>query len=96
MHAGIRKYSGKGARELLDVLEKNSAELQSLLRAIEGFVGYTLVRTGDGGMSLTVCQDKAGIEASSQTARDWIAKNAASLGAAPPEVTTGEVIIHMK
>ena len=38
MHAVVRTYSGKGAKELLDVLEKNKGEVGRLIRAVKGFV----------------------------------------------------------
>lgn len=96
MQVVVRNYSGKGAAELFDVLEKHATELQSVMRSVQGFVSYTLARSGDGGFSLTVCQDKTGIDESVQKARDWIAKNAANTGAAAPEVSVGNVILHMK
>ena len=96
MQMVIRKYSGKGAKELFDVLEKDTAELQSLMGSVKGLVSYTLARSGDGGFSVTVCQDKAGIDESIQKAKDWIAKNAANTGAAAPEVSSGNVIVNLK
>jgi hypothetical protein len=96
MQTVVRTYSGKGAKELVDVLEKNKGEVERLLRAIKGFVGYTMARSDDGGFTVTVCQDKAGIDESVLVAREWIAKNAASTGVAAPKVTTGSVIIHLK
>ena len=69
--------------------------LQPLVGSIKGFVSYTLARSGSGGFSVTVCQDQAGIDESVQKAKDWIAKNAGT-GAAAPEVSTGEVIVHLK
>lgn len=56
MQVVIREYSGKGAKELFDVLEKNKADVESLLRTVKGLVSYTLARSGDGGFSVTVCQ----------------------------------------
>jgi hypothetical protein len=96
MHLVIRKYSGSGAVKLFDVLEKHSAELQTLMRPVQGLVSYTLARSGDGGFSVTVCQDKAGIDQSIQKAADWIAKNAPNTGAAKPEITLGNVVAHVK
>lgn len=96
MHAVIRTYSGKGAKELFDVLEKRKADVESLLRPIKGFVSYTLARSGDGGFSVTVCQDKSGTEESVEAAREWIAKNAGNTGAGPPKVAEGAVISHLK
>ena len=96
MHAVVRTYSGKGAKDLFDVLEKRKTDVESLLRPIKGFVSYTLARSGDGGFSVTVCQDKAGTDESVQAARTWIAKNAANTGAGAPTVSEGPVIVQMK
>ena len=96
MQVVIREYSGKGAKELFDVLEKNKADVESLLRTVKGLVSYTLARSsGDGGFSVTVCQDQAGIDESIQKARDWVAKNAAHAGASAPRVSSATVITHL-
>lgn len=94
MQAVVRTYSGKGAKELSDLLEKHAAEIERLLHSVKGFVGYTLARSGDGGFSVTVCQDKTGVDESTAVARDWIAKNAGTTGAAAPKISDGPVIIH--
>ena len=91
----VRTYSGKGAKELFDVLEKRKADVEQVMRSVRGFVSYTLARTGDGGFSVTVCKDKGGVDESVQKAKDWVAKNAANAGAAPPKVTAGTAIIHI-
>ena len=96
MQAVIRTYSGKGAKELFGILEQHTADVGKLLRSVKGFVGYTLARTGDGGFSVTVCQDKAGVDESVRVAKDWISKNAASAGAGAPTVTEGSVMVHLK
>jgi restriction endonuclease Mrr len=96
MQTVLRRYSGKGAKELFDVLEKHAADVEELMRTVKGFVGYTLARSGDGGFSVTVCNDKAGVDESVQKAKDWIAKNAGSTGASAPEVSAGSVILHVK
>ena len=56
MHAVVRTYSGEGAKELFDLLEKRKSDVESLIRTVKGFVSYSLVRTADGGISVTVCQ----------------------------------------
>jgi hypothetical protein len=96
MHTVVRNYSGKGAKELFDMLEKHTADVEELMRTVKGFVGYTLARSDDGGFSVTVCHDKAGVDESVQKAKDWIAKNAGSTGAAAPKVSEGSVILHVK
>ncbi|MGF6781063.1 hypothetical protein [Paraburkholderia sp. GAS334] len=96
MQTVIRRFSGKGAKELFDLLEKRTADVEELMRSVKGFVGYTLARSGDGGFSVTVCEDKAGIDESVQKAKDWIAKNAESTGVGAPEISEGSVLIHLK
>ena len=96
MHAVIRSYSGKGTKALFDILEKNKAEVEKVIRPVKGFVSYFLVRTASGGFSVTVCQDKAGTDESIRAARDWIAKNAGKTGAAAPTVSEGTVMLHLK
>ena len=96
MYAVVRTYSGKGAKELFDVLEQRKSEVESVMRPVKGFVSYTLARSGDGGFSVTVCQDKAGTDQSVQIAREWVAKNAGNTGAGAPKVSEGPVIIQVK
>jgi hypothetical protein len=96
MQVVTRTYSGKGAKELMDVLEKHKADVESLLRSVKGFVSYTLARGGDGGFSVTVCNDKAGIDESAQKAKDWVARNAGNTGVGAPKVSDGTVILHLK
>jgi hypothetical protein len=96
MHAVVRTYSGTGAKELMDVLEKSKAEVEGLIRAVRGFVSFSLVRTASGGFSVSVFQDKAGTDESVRVVREWIAKNAANLRAAPPAISEGTVILHVK
>lgn len=96
MYAIVRNYSGAGAKQLFDVLERQKAEVEATIRKVPGLVSYTLVRSGDGGMSITVCKDKAGADESLKVARDWIQKNASSIHANPPVVTEGSVIVEIK
>ncbi len=37
MHAVVRSYSGSGAKELFDLLEQRLAEVESLIRGVQGF-----------------------------------------------------------
>jgi hypothetical protein len=96
MQMVVRTYSGQGAKELFDVLEKHMAIVEMLMRSIKGFVGYTLARSSDGGFSVTVCEDKAGVDESIQKAQDWIGKNAESTGVAEAKISEGTVIVHLK
>jgi restriction endonuclease Mrr len=95
MHAVVRNYSGTGAKELFDLLEARKGEVESLIRSVTGFVAYSLIRTGDGGISVTVCQDKAGTDESLQLAKNWIQENAVDLDTSAPSVSEGSVIVQL-
>ena len=95
MHTVIRSYSGSGATALFDILEERKEEVESLIRAVTGFVSYSLVRTTDGGVTVTVCQDKAGTDESLQLAREWIQANVANIDVSPPAVTEGSNILYL-
>jgi len=96
MHAVVRTYSGAGAKQLFDLLDQRKAEVEAVIRSVPGLVSYTMARTGEGGVTVTVCQDKAGTEESMRVAREWIQKNAGGAGASPPAVSEGSVVIQIK
>lgn len=89
VHAVVRSYSGAGASKLIDKIVAGREETQRLIGGVQGFVSYTLVRTGDG--FVTVCKEKAGTDESVTVARDWIAANASDVGAPAPAVSEGAV-----
>jgi hypothetical protein len=95
MHAVIRNYSGAGAKELFDLLEDRKSDVEELLRSVQGFANYFLIRTATGGSTVTVCQEKAGTDESLQKAKVWIETNASNIGASAPEVSEGPVILQM-
>ena len=95
MKVVVRKYSGQGASRLIDKIEEHAADVKSIIGSVEGLVDYTLVRTADGGFTVTVCEDQAGIDESTRRAKEWIAENAGDIGAAAPEVSAGDVVIRL-
>jgi hypothetical protein len=95
MHTVIRSYSGSGATGLIDLLEDKKDEVESLIRAVAGFVSYSLIRTDDGGISVTICQDKAGTDESLQLAKEWIQEHGSHLSVGPPAVAEGSNILQL-
>lgn len=95
MHAVVRTYSGAGAAQLFDVIEDRKASVEAALRQVPGLVSYTVLRQEDGGMSVTVCTDKAGADESLRAAREWIEENAAFVQASPPQVAESSVIVQI-
>ena len=97
MHAVIRTFPGSGGgAKLIDLLEGRKDEVEGLIRPVKGFVSYSLIRTADGMVSVTVCQDKAGCDESSHIAKEWIGNNASDLGVSPPTVVEGSVVLQLK
>jgi len=96
MDVVVRTYTGKGSKELFSLLEQRKADVEKLMRSVKGFESYTLARSGngEGGMSMTVCQDKAGTEESVRVAKEWVAKNGANIAVDAPKVSMGSIIIH--
>jgi hypothetical protein len=58
-------------------------------------MSYTLVRSGDGGVSITVCREKAGAQDSVRIAKEWLEKNAPGISTNSPQLIEGAVIIHI-
>ena len=81
-------------KELMDLLEKRQSDVKELITSIKGFVSYSLVRTADGGFSVSVYQDKAGVDESMKRAKEWIVKNGSATGAGAPTVSEGSVVLH--
>jgi hypothetical protein len=92
MYAVVRTYSGEGASELLDLLGRREDDVKALISGVPGFVNYAAVRSGDGGVTVTVCQDKAGTDESSRRAAEWVKENV-SATANPPAITEGDTVL---
>ena len=89
MFASIRKYSG--APLLSDELVKHQDEIKTALRPISGLHAYYLVKTTDGAVSLTLCEDKAGAEESNRLEATWLKAKLPTFASRAPEIATGEV-----
>ena len=93
MHAVVRTYSGEGASELFDLLGQREEDVKSLISGVPGFVNYAAVRSGDGGVTVTVCEDKAGTDESSRRAADWVKDNATTK-TDPPAIMEGDTTLQ--
>ncbi|MEA2494970.1 MAG: hypothetical protein QOJ29_2881 [Thermoleophilaceae bacterium] len=93
MYAVIRTYSGQGASELFDLLGQREDDVKELISGVPGFVNYVAVRSGDGGVTVTVCEDKEGTDESSRRAADWVKENVSGT-ADPPAITEGDTTLQ--
>ena len=94
MYVVVRSYSGQGASELFDLIEKSEKEIRELISGVPGFVTYAAFRSGDGGTTVTVCQDKAGTDESSKRAAGWIKDNASGTSVSPPQIIEGSTVLQ--
>ena len=89
----IRRYR---STDVLDELVKRKDDNERLIRGVPGFVGYYLIRSDDGGASVTVCEDKRGTDESTRLAAEYIRENLSHISAATPEVTEGETVLSLE
>jgi hypothetical protein len=92
LQAVIRNYGSNA--ELADELVKREGDVEELIRGVQGFVAYYLVKTPTGTASISVFEDAAGAEESTRRAAAFVKENVAAVAGAPPEVIEGETVIH--
>ena len=93
MHAAIRKYRSANVAELSRRVEE---EFVPIVREVPGFVAYYVIDGGDGTVaSITICQDRAGVDESTARASEWAASAVSDLmEGTTPDVTAGEVTVE--
>jgi len=91
MWASVRRYDNHP--ELADALAPRSDEIKALIADVDGFVSYYLIHDGSDTVSITVAQDKAGVDQSNEIAKNWLAEHASEIPSVPPHITEGEVLI---
>lgn len=91
MYAAVRRY--EGVSDPGEAGRRVAEGFVPLLKEIPGFVAYYWVDAGGGVMASTsVFEDRAGAEASTERAAEWVRDNIESLLPNPPQVTAGEVV----
>jgi len=93
MYVAVRSYSGQGASELFDVLGQRAEDVKSLISSVPGFISYAAFRSGDGGMTVTICEDKVGTDESSRRAAKWVSENVSTTGSPPVVIREGSTVL---
>lgn len=94
MFATVRKYKDLSPGTTEEI-ERRRADIEAMISRAPGFVSYSLCRTDDGLLSVTVCDDRAGTEESNTLAASWIKENMPGFVPSPPEIWGGEVLAHL-
>jgi hypothetical protein len=64
-----------------------------LISGVPGFASYAAFRSGDGGVTVTICEDKAGTDESSRRAAEWVKENV-NTTVNPPAITEGSTVLQ--
>ncbi len=91
MYTVVRIY--EGAPALADTLASRADDVRGLLKGVDGFETYQLVRTYNGALSVTTCRDKQGTDESNRIAADYLRANLPHLVTSPPTVIQGENVL---
>ena len=93
MYVVVRSYSGQGASELFDLLAQREEDVTALISGVPGFSSYAAFRSGDGGVTVTICQDKSGTDESSRRAAKWVKENVSTMDSPPVVITEGSTVL---
>jgi hypothetical protein len=92
MYVVVRSYSGQSASELFDLLGEREDDVKELISGVPGFVRYAAFRSGNGGATVTICEEKAGTDESSKRAAAWVKENVTGT-VDPPSIAEGGTIL---
>jgi hypothetical protein len=91
MWASVRRYENNP--ELAERLAQRSDEIKSVISATPGLISYYLIHDGSDTVSVTVAQDKDGVDRSNEIAANWLREHAADVPSSSPHITEGDVLI---
>ena len=89
MFAAISTYGVTDIDDLSDLVKE---QYLPIVESVPGFVAFYLVDPGDGlATSITICEDKGGVDEATSRAADWVQERALELVESGPAVVTGAV-----
>ncbi len=81
---------------MIDELVGRRKDVEELIRGVDGFVAYYLIKTANGGASISVFENEAGTAESNKRAAAFIKENLAGVGSGPPNVIEGQSVIDFR
>jgi len=94
MNVVIRNY--EGSSKLIDELADRRNDVEELIRGVDGFVAYYLIKTANGGASISVFENEAGTAESNKRAAAYLKENLAGVASGPPEIIEGRAVIDFR
>ena len=92
MYAAVRTYHHVG--DIDSVSRRVREEFVPIVRTVPGFVGYYLIDAGGQTFSVTLCEDKAGVDETTARAAEWAKESLAGLIEGIPEIAEGDVTVE--
>ena len=90
MFAGISTYGVTDVDEFSELVKDG---FLPIVESVPGFVACYIVDAGDGmASSITICEDKTGVDESTSREAAWVEENALDLIESGPAVVTGAVL----
>jgi heme-degrading monooxygenase HmoA len=91
MYAAIRRYNiAPGSAD--SIVQRVNERLLPVLNQMPGFIAYYLINPGDGTVvSVSVFEDRAGADASTRTATEWVRQHLGAVVRTAPVIVTGVV-----
>ena len=90
MHTVVRIYSGEHADQQMDLVIHHREAAETIMRAVPGFIGYSIVRGTQGGFTITTCATKAASDLITRQAHDWASQHLGPSNVTP-QIVEGEV-----
>jgi hypothetical protein len=89
MHSVIQHYTSSPS--FTDELKKRMKDLESDVSSVPGFIAFYCLKTADGGVIVTVCDERFGCDEATRRTANFIKKNLPNLKFSTPQTLGGEV-----
>jgi len=91
MYASVRRYTANPG--VADKFAARRTDIEKVIKTTPGLIAYYMLKTTDGAVTVTVCDNQTGAEASNRIAADWIKQNMPTIVTKPPEIYAGDIVI---
>ncbi|MCC6627417.1 MAG: hypothetical protein IT340_08460 [Chloroflexi bacterium] len=95
MYAVMRLYTLGKAEDLDEIVRRAGEGFVPLVRAVPGFVSYSIVQSGNQAATISIFEDRAGADESVRAAAMWVKQYLGPLLPNPPRVTGGEIRVRV-
>jgi hypothetical protein len=92
MYVVVRRY--ENAVALHEAMQRGPQEIERLLSSVPGFVSYHGLRDGNTVVTVSVCQDRAGVDETTRRAAEWVREHVPAGAVGAPEIIEGESFLN--